>query len=278
LVDKDARTVTVPAKGGKCATVAVEDIRLAPPQESFANAVQSAIDAVDEVIEELVPGSANQPNERDDVDPQHHEDADFLDSNQSTLTKTAESSHANSPSANVRRGERVMIYWPVDDSQYASTVKHLHRDGEITVLYDDGEIERLNFDNEVWRYETSHDAVPASSGAVSGGAPKVIDAEPDVLEKMLHNFGNKTFFKHQAQGFEQFPLVKAYDAEEETFIETVKIFARDDVPDHANVINSHFLYKLKQEDDGTLKLKARIAPHGNEDDLKDVLRVENVQG
>jgi len=65
--------------------------------------------------------------------------------------------------------------------------------------------------------------------------------------------------------------VKAYDAEEETFIKTVEIVARDDVPDHANVINSHVLYKLKQNDDGTLKLKACIAPQGNEDDLKDVL-------
>lgn len=39
----------------------------------------------------------------------------------------------------------------------------------------------------------------------------------------------------------------------------------------ANIIGSHTLYKVKQNDDGSLKLKARIAPHGNEDDLKDVL-------
>lgn len=37
------------------------------------------------------------------------------------------------------------------------------------------------------------------------------------------------------------------------------------------MISSHTLYKVKQNDDRSLKLKARIAPHGNEDNLKDVL-------
>lgn len=41
-----------------------------------------------------------------------------------------------------------------------------------------------------------------------------------------------------------------------------------DVPSGANVIKSHVLYKVKREDDGYLKLKARIDPHGNEDKMK----------
>lgn len=39
----------------------------------------------------------------------------------------------------------------------------------------------------------------------------------------------------------------------------------------ANVINSHVLYKIIHNDDGSLKLKALTASHGNEDDLKDQL-------
>lgn len=35
--------------------------------------------------------------------------------------------------------------------------------------------------------------------------------------------------------------------------------------------NSHILYKLKMNEDGSLKLKVRNVSHGNEDDLKDIL-------
>ena len=38
-----------------------------------------------------------------------------------------------------------------------------------------------------------------------------------------------------------------------------------EVPSHANIIRSHVIYKVKPGDDGSLKTKARIAPHGNKD-------------
>lgn len=43
------------------------------------------------------------------------------------------------------------------------------------------------------------------------------------------------------------------------------------MPSNANIVNSNVLYKMKYNDDKSLKLKAGIAPHGNKDDLKDVL-------
>ena len=43
------------AKCGKRATVAVEYVRLALPQESLANLVQKAIDDVDDSIDVAVP-------------------------------------------------------------------------------------------------------------------------------------------------------------------------------------------------------------------------------
>lgn len=42
----------------------------------------------------------------------------------------------------------------------------------------------------------------------------------------------------------------------------------DAVPDGANVIASHTIYKVKECDDSSLPLTAHIAPHGNEDDLR----------
>lgn len=88
---------------------------------------------------------------------------------------------------------------------------------------------------------------------------------------MLEYFGNKPFLRHHAQGFDQFPLVNAYKAEEETFLKTARPVPKDKIPPSSNIISSHTLYKVKMNDDGSLKLKARIAPHGNEDDLKDTL-------
>lgn len=88
---------------------------------------------------------------------------------------------------------------------------------------------------------------------------------------MAEQFGNKPFIKHQAQGFEQFPVINSYNAEEESFLKTVQLPPRSQFPHGANSISSHTLYKVKQNYDVALTLKARIAHHGNEDDLKHLL-------
>lgn len=77
--------------------------------------------------------------------------------------------------------------------------------------------------------------------------------------------------KREAQGFEQFSLKNAYDAEEESFLKTTKIMPISEIPADESVVNSRVLYSIKHADDGTIKMKARISPHGNEDNLKDVL-------
>lgn len=43
------------------------------------------------------------------------------------------------------------------------------------------------------------------------------------------------------------------------------------VPIGENIISGHTLHKFKHNYDGSLKLKYRIAPYGNEDNLKEVL-------
>ena len=45
-----------------------------------------------------------------------------------------------------------------------------------------------------------------------------------MLAKMVEKFGNKPFSKHQAQGFEHFVLLEAYEVEEEQFIKQSKYF------------------------------------------------------
>jgi len=46
-------------------------------------------------------------------------------------------------------------------------------------------------------------------------------------------------------------------------------------PKGANIITSHVLYKVKQLDDGSKMVKARIAPHGDKDDMKDDLKKDS---
>lgn len=47
------------------------------------------------------------------------------------------------------------------------------------------------------------------------------------------------------------------------------------IPEDANVINSHVIYKLKMGETGTMRMKARICPHGNRDDQKDQIRKDS---
>lgn len=60
-IDHDARSVTIPAKGGKMAIFALEDIILALPVDSLTQHVQDVLDAIDEVINEYtnIDGNIN---------------------------------------------------------------------------------------------------------------------------------------------------------------------------------------------------------------------------
>lgn len=47
------------------------------------------------------------------------------------------------------------------------------------------------------------------------------------------------------------------------------------IPRNANVISSHVVYKIKTEETGEHRLKARICPHGNKDHMKDYVRKDS---
>lgn len=95
--------------------------------------------------------------------------------------------------------------------------------------------------------------------------------EPEILQSMVLHFGNKQFLRHQAQGFEQFPLHVFYDKGEAELLKTVEVILVDQVPSTTNVVNSHVIYRFKTDDDKSLLLKGGIAPHGNEEDLNNIL-------
>lgn len=75
---------------------------------------------------------------------------------------------------------------------------------------------------------------------------------------------------HIISGTRLFPhlLLNDYSIEDDSFKKTFSVIAASNVPHDTNVISSHTILKFKVDDDGSLKLKARIAPHGNEDSFK----------
>ena len=116
-----------------------------------------------------------------------------------------------------------MINWPLDSVHYPGTVRNLHQDGNVTVLYDDGMTERLDMNNEIWHYETTGTLSACTSNTQPLEKPghNIIQNE---LQKALNYFGNKQFMKQQGQCLEQqYILANAYNAEEESFLKTVTV-------------------------------------------------------
>lgn len=89
-----------------------------------------------------------------------------------------------------------------------------------------------------------------------------------VLKEIMDQFVNKPFLRHQAQAFPQFSLAAAYAQEENDFTKSAKTVPLCEIPSTANIISSHVLYKIKVNDDLSLKQKALIAPYRNEHCIK----------
>ena len=70
---------------------------------------------------------------------------------------------------------------------------------------------------------------------------------------------------HQAEGLPPHPVWNTYPNEKTKLLKTVRKVPVINVSENLNVISSHVIYKAKTNDDGSLKLEARIARHGNKD-------------
>lgn len=142
----------------------------------------------------------------------------------------------------LQQGERVLAYWPNDDVHYSGTVNVSHTDGYFTIHYDDGDIERLNMKEEIWLRDSQFLNVRQSCIA---STPSLTDAEPHDFALLIGQFCNKAFLKHEALGFPQYAMHKAYQCEEKVFSENVRIVPKHKVPLGANIVNSQVIYNVK---------------------------------
>lgn len=61
----------------------------------------------------------------------------------------------------------------------------------------------------------------------------------DVFSDMFHSLRNKSSIRHQAQDFDQVPMVNSYYDEETKFVLHIKTILRSGVPKLLNIIGSH---------------------------------------
>ena len=70
---------------------------------------------------------------------------------------------------------------------------------------------------------------------------------------------------YQAEGLPPHPVWNTYHDEETKFLGMARRIPIGKVPKNAYIITSHVMYKVKENDAGSLKMKTRIAPHRNSD-------------
>ncbi len=125
----------------------------------------------------------------------------------------------------------------------------------------------MDFGNELWR------ALKANQATIAD----LLSTNKEALETYLKVFADKEFMLHQAEGLAPHPVWNVYEDEESKFLKTVREVCVWKVPKDSNIITSHALYKIKANDDGSLKLKTRIAPHRNKHGDKAFLKTDSAQ-
>lgn len=275
-VNKDGGFVVVPGRAGKEVKAAFEDVRIAPQLDDLEELIQAAVDVVDETLDDFLLAEGEKGSDGDDGDEHEvvDEENNATDHEEPSADGEDETvdiddpvvsgdddddiSDFSSPQHTPSIGDRIEVYWPLDDKFYPGEVRKITRGGKYTVVYDDNEKEKIDIDKERWRF-----AAPLT--AASSIPMTLKSSEQELLQSMMKVLGQRPFLLHHAQGFDQSAMVKAYRLEEEQYLRTVKVIPRPQVPADANIIGSHTVYKIKTKDDDSLKLKGRIAPHGNED-------------
>ncbi len=255
-IDYESRIIKTIGKNKLGIKTPFEDVRLPVGNDDFSRIVSEAIHTLDDSIYENITtnGTSNDKiTEKVNTEQQPIEDAEFTDDNVGNVPNV---------------GDDIEVYWPLGDTFYPGNVES-EEGGKFHIQYDDGSTEDLDMRNEVWNYHIT------STATASVGNLKLRSNENEVLNSMFVHFGNKQFMKHEAQGFDQYPINNAYKIEEESFLKNVKVIPLSKISaqdkQKMNIIGSHTLYKLKRKDDKSLKIKGRIAPHGNEDALKELL-------
>lgn len=118
-----------------------------------------------------------------------------------------------------------------------------------------------------------------SANDISGPARTVQILESDmkrVLDEIYEQIGSQQVTKRQLEFAPSWVCQKAFNKEfEDNWRGAFQEIHEEDIPMDANIIRSHVVYKIKTDEAGHRKLKARLCPHGNEDAEKDQVRKDS---
>lgn len=96
-----------------------------------------------------------------------------------------------------------------------------------------------------------------------------------VLEQVYDTVGGEQLTRRRMECAPTWILDQAMRKEiEDNWEGAIERIPEKDVPRHANVISSHIIYKVKQEE-GHKRMKARLCPHGNRDKLRGHIRKDS---
>lgn len=260
--------VSIPGSNGSPIHAAVEDVRHAVTEDELAVHVTESIDQINSEIDAAITDSSALPDtspsisNTDLVGTGYNPDFDNDDDDTNAMEyNNIENAAAPLPLV----GDHIVVLWPEDNLYYPGVITSINDIGQHVTNYDDGDREELNMCNETWRSDSTLNANATS-------LPSLKSNVQGVLKDILDTLGNKPFMRHHAQSFPQYVLYNAYEAEESEFKKQVECVSIADVPPDANIIASHTIYKIKIAKTNSLRLKARIAPHGNEDSHKNMMK------
>ena len=99
--------------------------------------------------------------------------------------------------------------------------------------------------------------------------------EQAVIAQICKKHGTDQFTKNKGPDVPEWMYTKAIELEMENWKGHYKRTIVMEVPPGANMVGSHFIYRVKRNDDGSFKFKARLVVHGNEDIEKDEIRKDS---
>lgn len=77
-----------------------------------------------------------------------------------------------------------------------------------------------------------------------------------IIDHIFRLFKNKPIMNYYVQSFDQYPLINAHLDEKQPFLKTLQLIHTSRIPPDPNIISSHVVYSIDNEDDNSLKVKS----------------------
>ena len=116
------------------------------------------------------------------------------------------------------------------------------------------------------------DSLTADQEACPANNTEMASQKTAILAKLYKKYNSEQFTKQKAPDIPEWLYIEAVASELQNWKSQYEHVKLADVPADANVIGSHLVYRIKKDEKGQFRFKARLVVHGNEDEQKDAIR------